>query len=136
MIVHGLENANMPTVWQDWDMEKGSVRDHKRRQTRVILEMLLMMVVRAAFHTLFLLPIIFTGEYQCILKYLTFLFSAKNVWERHELLENTIGVLPDEKQSYDNVNTIFYVVVGLIPTLTLLEIVLYCLYQCKVRNPT
>ena len=63
MIVHGLENANMPTVWQDWDMEKGSVREHKRRQTRVILEMLLMMVVRAAFHALMLLPIIFTGKF-------------------------------------------------------------------------
>ena len=61
MIVHGLENANMPTVWQDWDMEKGSIGDHKRRQTRVILEMLLMMVVRAAFHALMLLPFIFTG---------------------------------------------------------------------------
>ena len=60
--MHGLENANMPTVWQDWDMEKGSVRDHKRRQTRVILEMLLIMVVRAAFHALMLLPIIFTGK--------------------------------------------------------------------------
>ena len=63
MIVHGLENANMPTVFRDWDMEKGSVKDHKRRQTRVLLEMLLMMVVRTAFHAIMLLPIIFTGKY-------------------------------------------------------------------------
>ena len=73
MIVHGLENANMPTVWQDWDMEKGSVTDHKRRQTRVILEMLLMMVVRAAFHALMLLPIIFTG------KFIIFLYDILNL---------------------------------------------------------
>ena len=53
----------MPTVWQDWDMEKGSVTDHKRRQTKVIIEMLLMMVVRAGFHALMLLPIIFTGKF-------------------------------------------------------------------------
>ena len=58
------------------------------------------------------------------------------MWERHELLENTIGFLPDEKLSYDNVTTIFYVVVAMIPTLTLLEIVLYCLYQCKVSIPS
>ena len=71
--MHGLENANMPTVWQDWDMEKGSVTDHKRRQTRVILEMLLMMVVRAAFHALMLLPIIFTG------KFIIFLYDILNL---------------------------------------------------------
>ena len=46
MLVHGLENANIPTVWQDWDMDQGDRNDHKRRQTRVILEMLMMMVVR------------------------------------------------------------------------------------------
>ena len=63
MLVHGLENANIPTVWRDWDMDQGDRNDHKRRQTRVILEMLMMMVVRAAFHSLMILPIIFTGKY-------------------------------------------------------------------------
>ena len=57
------------------------------------------------------------------------------MWKRHELLKNKIGVLPDEELSFENVNSIFYVVVGLIPTLTLLEIILYCLYQCKVSEP-
>ena len=61
MIVHGLENANMPTVWADWDMGKGMVKEHKKRQTRVLIEMVLIMGVRAAFHVLMLLPIIFTG---------------------------------------------------------------------------
>ena len=61
--------------------------------------------------------------------------SAKNVWKRHELLQNKIGVLADEELSFENVNSIFYVVVGLIPTLTLLEIILYCFYQCKVSEP-
>ena len=63
MLVHGLENANIPIVWRDWDMDQGDRNDHKRRQTRVILEMLMMMVVRAAFHSLMILPIIFTGKY-------------------------------------------------------------------------
>ena len=58
------------------------------------------------------------------------------MWERHELLENTIGFLPDEKLSYDNVTTIFYVVVAMIPTLTLLEICYYfaCLQPECFRN--
>ena len=56
------------------------------------------------------------------------------MWKRHELLQNKIGVLPDEELSFENLNSIFYVVVGLIPTLTLLEIIMYCLYQCKVSE--
>ena len=60
--------------------------------------------------------------------------SAKNVWKRHELLQNKIGVLADEELSFENVNSIFYVVVGLIPTLTFLEIIMYCLYQYKVSE--
>ena len=60
--------------------------------------------------------------------------SAKKVWKRHELLKSKIGVFPDEELSFENVNSIFYAVVGLIPTLTFLEIILYCLYQCKVSK--
>ena len=60
---------------------------------------------------------------------------AKNVWSRHELLEATIGVLPEEQKSYDIMTTVFYVVaVVLVPTLTVMEILLYCLYQCKVST--
>ena len=57
---------------------------------------------------------------------------AKNVWRRHELLSETIGVLPEEQLSYDNMTTVFYVAVVLVPTLTVMEILLYCLYQFKV----
>ena len=56
------------------------------------------------------------------------------MWKRHELLKSKIGVFPDEEISFENVNSIFYAVVGLIPTLTFLEIILYCLYQCKVSE--
>ena len=61
-----------------------------------------------------------------------FFSPAKNVWRRHELLSKTIGVLPEEQTSYDNMTTVFYVAVILVPTLTVMEILLYCLYQCKV----
>ena len=61
-----------------------------------------------------------------------FFSPAKNVWRRHELLSKTIGVLPEEQLSYDNMTTVFYVAVVLVPTLTVMEILLYCLYQYKV----
>ena len=59
--------------------------------------------------------------------------SAKNVWRRHELLESTIGILPEEQLSYDNITSVYYVAVVLVPTLSLMEILLYCIYQCKVH---
>ena len=61
MIVHGLENVSLPSVWRDWDMDKGGIEDHKRRRTRVLLEMISIMVVRSAFHAIMVLPVIFTG---------------------------------------------------------------------------
>ena len=62
MIVHGLENVSIPSVWRDWDMDKGGIEDHKRRRTRVLLEMVAIMVVRSAFHALMVLPVIITGN--------------------------------------------------------------------------
>ena len=62
MIVHGLENVSIPSVWQDWDMDKGGIEDHKRRRTRVLLEMIAIMVVRSVFHALMVLPVIITGN--------------------------------------------------------------------------
>ena len=61
LIVHGLENVSLPSVWRDWDMDKGGIEDHKRRRTRVLLEMISIMVVRSAFHAIMVLPVIFTG---------------------------------------------------------------------------
>ena len=63
MIVHCLENVNIPSVWQDWDVENGSIKDHKRRRNKVLLEMVLIMLVRSVFHALMVLPVILTGIY-------------------------------------------------------------------------
>ena len=134
MIVHGLENVSIPSVWRDWDMDKGRMEDHKRRRTRVLLEMVAIMVVRFAFHALMVIPVIITGNDKLYhLCNSGFLSPAKNVWRRHELLSKTIGVFAEEQTSYDNMTTVFYVAVVLVPTLTVMEILLYCLYQCKVQ---
>ena len=135
MIVHSLENVNIPTVWRDWDVDKGTHKDQKRRRTKVLLEMVLIMVVRSVFHALMILPVILTG-YQSVDNNKHILIQdflkAGNVWSRHELLENTVGVLPEEQISFDNMTTLFYIAVVLVPILSVTEILLYCLYQRKV----
>ena len=52
--------------------------------------------------------------------------------ERHDLLENTIGVLSEEQNSYENVTTLYNVTIYIFSTLSILEICLYYLYQYKV----
>ena len=61
MVVHGVENSNMATVWRDWDVDNGTVEDHKQRHSQVIKEMVAIMINKAVFHGLMLCPIIFTG---------------------------------------------------------------------------
>ena len=51
---------NRPT----WDMDNGSVEDHKRRHKKVLVEMMLTIFVRFIIHAIMLVPIIFTGTIQ------------------------------------------------------------------------
>ena len=62
MVIHGIENVNMPTVFRDWDLDKGSMADHKQKHTKALLEMKLIILVRAVFHAIMIIPIIFTGK--------------------------------------------------------------------------
>ena len=133
MIVHGLENANMPSCWRDWDLDHGSLEDHKQRHAKVLVEMILIMITRALFHLIMLTPVFYTGNNREISALLIYFFLlATNVWKRNALLESTIGPLPEEKISESHITTIFYVSAILFPVLSVLEIILYCVYQCKV----
>jgi len=115
MVIHGLENTNLATVWRDWDVDNGTIHDHKERHSEVVKEMVSIMINKAVFHTLMLGPIIFT---------------ATTIWARHSLLMS-VGVLDEEQVSYDNVTTLFYLLY-FFPVLSILEIVVYCAYQYKV----
>ena len=62
MIVHGIENTNVPTVWKDWDIGKGKPEEHKKRHILVLKEMVATMIVRILFHTFMLCPVVYTGK--------------------------------------------------------------------------
>ena len=61
MFIHGMENTNMATLWRDWDVDKGTIEDHRERHGQVIKEMVAIMINKAWFHALMLCPIIYTG---------------------------------------------------------------------------
>ena len=55
--------------------------------------------------------------------------SALKIWERHELLEVTVGYFPEELTSYETATTLVMVVAFLFPVVSFLEILLYLVYQ-------
>ena len=51
----------MPAVFRDWDMDDGSVEDHRRRHKKVMVEMTLTIFIRFIFQSMMLVPVVFTG---------------------------------------------------------------------------
>ena len=61
MLIHSIECVSMPSVFRDWDMDEGSVEEHKCRQKKVLVEMTLTIIVRFIFQSVMLVPIVYTG---------------------------------------------------------------------------
>ena len=59
-------------------------------------------------------------------------FPADKINGRHEFLSKSIGVFEQELDSVKNINILFSVAVWAVPVLTLVEVVLYVIYQKKV----
>ena len=57
------------------------------------------------------------------------------IWERHELLEVTVGYFNEELASYEMATTMVMVVAFLFPVLSLLEILLYLIFIKKRFDP-
>ena len=58
---------------------------------------------------------------------------ARKIWERHELLETTVGFFKEELIAYETATTLVNVVFCLFPMLSFLEIFFYVTYQKRVR---
>ena len=130
MIIHSVECLSMPSAFRDWDMDNGSVEDHKCRHKKVLLEMLLTIFVRFIIHAIMLVPVIFTGKnYSSCSKSNEWNSLAMKIWERHGFLEVTVGYFPEELAAYEIATTMVRIVVFLFPVLTFLEFLLYWTYQ-------
>ena len=62
MVIHAVECVSMPSVFRDWDMDDGSVQDHRRRHGKVLTEMVLTIIARFIFHSAMLVPVVLTGR--------------------------------------------------------------------------
>ena len=61
MLIHGIENCNIPLLWKDWDEDSGTVEDHIERFKSSNYEMFATFLVNFIFNAAMLLPLGCTG---------------------------------------------------------------------------
>eukprot|EP00093_Oithona_nana_P000764 00764.XXX_1755_135_1 [CDS] Oithona nana genome sequencing. len=114
--IHSISTTFIPQPLKEWDEEDGSVASHRKRKDLVLTEMLTSILLNFGFNLLFLTPII---------------ILAIHVFERHSILQNSIGVFPEELQAYEVVKLMLIIGFSLLVLLTICQLVLYYLYNGK-----
>ena len=64
IVLHCLENCNIPQPWRDWDEGAGTVEEHRTKYRRVRREVVSTMAVNLLFNMVMLVPMIYTGDTQ------------------------------------------------------------------------
>merc|ERR1712183_618749 len=113
---HSLENCGIVIPLQDWDVDHGTVEEHRERFSKVNREVIVTMVVNFFFNFLMLVPLIYTGN---------------KIFERHDLLGETIGQRSEERVSYENVQLLLMLVLPFFLITSILEPVVFLVYQYK-----
>ena len=60
-ILHAVHNSNIPFPYKDWDVDDGTVEEHRGRFKATLREVNCVMVVNLFFNSLLLGPLIYTG---------------------------------------------------------------------------
>merc|ERR1712183_550167 len=113
---HSLENCGIVIPLQDWDVDNGTVEEHRERFSKVNREVIVSIVVNFFFNFVMLVPLIYT---------------ANKIFERHDLLGETIGQRSEEKDSYENVQLLLMLVLPFFLITSILEPVVFLVYQYK-----
>ena len=116
ILIHGISCCFIPYPMEEWDEEQGSVLMHKSRQDLVFKEMLASIMLNFAFNFLLLSPLIILGI---------------NVFDRHDLLVNSIGAFPEEFEAFHGIKVLLGVGYTGLLLMTVLQIVSYYLYNGK-----
>ena len=134
-IIHAFENTSISVPFKDWEIEAGTVIEHRQRLQEVVKEVLLTLAVNKVIGLIMLLPLICTGIYSslqilvCILiKYLVY-----KIDERHQLLSKSIGTRPEEDVSYSRAQVILPAVIVFFVVGSFVEAAAYWLFNYKVQ---
>ena len=62
MILHAVQNSNIPFPYKDWDVDNGTIEEHRARFGATLTEVNCVMAVNFFFNSLLLGPLIYTGH--------------------------------------------------------------------------
>ena len=62
IILHAVQNSNIPFADKDWDVDNGTIEDHRARFGKTLIEVNCVMAVNFFFNSLLLGPLIYTGQ--------------------------------------------------------------------------
>ena len=132
--IHTISCSFIPLPMEEWDMEKGTVTMHKTRKDLVFKEMSASILLNFGFNFLLLTPLIILGRYYLMLHsevmlHYAYLFAGINIFERHDILQKTIGAFPEEIEAYEQIQWMIGLSYSLLLLLTLVQIVTYYLYN-------
>ena len=115
-LIHGASCCFIPCPMEEWDEGKGTIEMHKSRKHLVFKEMLASMMLNFAINLMLLTPLI---------------ILSINIFERHDLLLNTIGTFPEENQAFLHIKLMLALGYSLLVLMTMVQVVSY--YYCNGR---
>ena len=115
-LIHGISCCMIPYPMEDWDEKFGTVASYKTRKNMVLKEMLASIMLNFVFNLLFLSPLIVLGV---------------NVFERHNLLLNSIGAFPEEYEAFDKIILLLSLGYSLLVLCTTIQVVSYYYFNGK-----
>mgnify|MGYP001179260583 FL=1 len=114
VLIHGISCCFITHPMEEWDEGQGGVMKHKLRKILVFREMFVSIIVNFGFNVFLLSPLI---------------ILSINVFDRHDILINSIGAFPEEIQAYEQMKVMLGTAYGLLIICTVLQVVLYYLYN-------
>ena len=115
-LIHGISNCFIPHPMEEWDEKEGTVEMHRQRKYLVWIEMVASIILNFVFNVILLVPLI---------------ILAVNVFDRHDILVNSIGAFPQEIDAYERIKVMLILSFTLLVFFTVIQIVSYYLYNGK-----
>ena len=136
-VIHIISCCFIPCPMEEWDTEKGTVAMHRARKHLVFKEMMAAMILNFIFNIFMLIPLVILGKHQVHMKILihysftTFSdsLSGTNIFDRHDILVNSIGAFPEEIAAYEQIKLMIGFSYPILVLLTAIQIVSYNLYN-------
>ena len=124
-IIHAIQKSHLPFPIQNWHEGQGSSLDHIKRHKLVQKEVLIATIVNLAFNMVMLIPLVilckkkkcFKPQYSCNL---TKTLSDQGILVRHNQLNEHLGVLEMEKESFHRSQLLSWI---LFPTWIVMSII-------------